>query len=97
MALFSKIDDKTLHVWAGIILSLGGGFLFYYFTPVMPIIACLVGLAFGTLVGVLKEVLWDKKLKKGTFSKLDIFSTFWGSLVGSVMLRVLIDVLEKNL
>ena len=90
-----KIDDTTLHVYAGIVISLIIGFLSYYFTLIYPIVACAIGLASGTLVGVLKEFIWDKYLKKGTFSKIDMFSTFWGSLTGALVLRVIIDLLEK--
>lgn len=92
---FEKIDDKALHVYAGVAISLIVGFLSYYFTEMMPIFACAIGVGAGTIVGVLKEVVWDKHMKKGTYSRLDMFSTFWGSLIGAIMLRVIIDLLEK--
>lgn|SRR5574343_523750 len=92
---FQKIDDKVLHVYAGILVAIVGGFSIYYFTTVMPIIACICGAFIGALSGILKEFFWDKYLKKGTFDKQDMFMTFWGSLVGSVALRVIIDLWEK--
>lgn len=88
-------DDKTWHVYAGILISVLTGFATYYFTTVMPIIGCLVGFGCGVAAGLAKEFIWDKAMKKGTFSWHDAIATFWGSLVGAVVLRILIDVLEK--
>lgn len=95
MIKFQPIDDKALHVYAGIAISILSGFAIYYFSTCMPIVACFSGLGIGTLVGVAKEYLWDKAMKKGTFSTHDMLATFWGSCVGAVALRVIIDLLEK--
>lgn len=35
-------------------------------------------------IGVGKEVVWDKMLKKGTFSKKDLLADFAGIVMGSI-------------
>jgi len=92
-----KIEkDKVLHVYAGMGITVLSGFAFYYFTTMMPIFACLIGLGIGSLVGAAKEYIWDRAMKKGTFNIEDMTATIWGSMVGAVVLRVIIDLIEKN-
>lgn len=46
--------------------------------------------------GAGKEYIYDRYLKKGTFSKQDMYDTFWGSATGMVFLRVGINEWEKK-
>jgi hypothetical protein len=63
--------DKIYHLVAGFIISL----IFGLINPVL-------GLALAVLAGILKDVVWDKFLKKGTFEVLDIFFTGVGGVIG---------------
>jgi len=36
----------------------------------------------AVLAGLLKDIVWDKFLKKGTFEVLDIFFTGVGGIIG---------------
>ena len=63
--------DKIYHFIAGFIISLIFGFI----NPVL-------GLGMAVLAGLLKDVIWDKFLKKGTFEVLDIFFTGVGGVIG---------------
>ena len=63
--------DKIYHFIAGFIISLIFGFI----NPVL-------GLGMAVLAGLLKDVIWDKFLKKGTFEVLDIFFTGVGGIIG---------------
>jgi hypothetical protein len=63
--------DKIYHFIAGFIISLIFGFI----NPVL-------GLGMAVLAGLLKDVIWDKFLKKGTFEVLDIFFTGIGGIIG---------------
>lgn len=77
-----KIDDNTLHVWAGMLIA----FLFamiLVFLNVHFALASVLGLIAGVLIGLGKEFIWDKKLHKGTFNPNDYYATGWGSLVGA--------------
>ena len=77
-----KIDDNTLHVWAGMIISFGLAFGLHYL-KIHFALASVLGLIAGILIGLGKEFLWDKKLGKGVFNPNDYYATGWGSLVGS--------------
>lgn len=68
--------DKKLHLLAGLALSLVAGLLF---TPKW-------GLVVAAVIGVLKEVVWDWLLKKGTPEVLDFVATVVGGFVGYLVL-----------
>lgn len=63
--------DKLYHFIAGFIIAS----IFGLITPVL-------GLGMAVLAGLLKDVVWDKLLKKGTFEVLDIFFTGVGGVIG---------------
>lgn len=67
--MFKK--DKLYHFIVGFIIAL----IFGLITPVL-------GLGMAVLAGILKDVVWDKLLKKGTFEVLDIFFTGVGGVIG---------------
>ena len=74
--------DKIYHLVAGFIISLIFGFI----NPVF-------GLGMAVLAGLLKDVIWDKFLKKGTFEVLDIFFTGVGGVIGMVVAIILTNLL----
>ena len=67
--MFKK--DKLYHFVAGFLIAL----IFGLINPVF-------GLGMAVLAGVLKDVVRDKLLKKGTFEVLDIFFTGVGGIIG---------------
>lgn len=47
-------------------------------------------------IGLGKEYVWDRKLKKGVFSKDDIVHNGWGTCLGLLTCRVVIDIRQKK-
>ena len=66
-----KDIDKIYHLVAGFLIAL----IFGLINPVF-------GLGMAVLAGILKDVVWDKFLKNGTFEVLDIFFTGVGGVIG---------------
>ncbi len=89
---FSK-TDKTRHVFAGVGISIITGALAYTYSHLLPGEAALIGLLAGTIAGLVKELIWDGLLKKGTCSLWDFIATFFGSCLGALLLRVIYAVL----
>ena len=77
--MFKK--DKSYHFIAGFIIAL----IFGLITPVL-------GLGMAVLAGILKDVVWDKLLKKGTFGVLDIFFTGAGGIIGMTIAILITNV-----
>ncbi len=90
---FGKLTDKDYHVYAGVAIAMLTGFLTYYFTPIQANLACIIGLLIGTATGVVKELVWDKLLGKGTCSLWDAIATGYGSALGAIVLRIIYAVL----
>lgn len=80
----TKIDDKTLHVWAGMVIAIAVTLILFYFTEVNIYLAYLIALSTGVIAGAFKEWIYDKALKLGTFSYLDFYCTIWGSFIGTI-------------
>ncbi len=90
-----KIDDNTLHVWAGMIIS----FFIAFFLVKLHVgfgLASILGLIFGVLVGLGKEFIWDRKLGRGVFNPNDYYATGWGSLVGAFIYFVGYLIVHNN-
>ena len=90
-----KINDKALHVYAGIAVSSSVGAFAYHKTK-NPLASTLIGFAGGCLIGIGKEAIYDKMLKRGVCDNQDAYKTFWGSAIGSLCLRVGIDIKQKH-
>ena len=88
-------DDRTKHMIAGNVISLGVGAITYELTD-KPFLSLAVGFSSGVLVGVLKEVVWDRAMQKGTYNKTDMMDTAWGSTIGTLMVTVYIDINRKK-
>ena len=58
------------------------------------VIALIVIMA--VLAGILKDVVWDKLLKKGTFEVLDIFFTGVGGVIGMAVAIILTNLLGRQ-
>ncbi len=83
-------SDYTKHVYAGLIITVIGGQLSHFLYS--PFLSGLIGLLTGNIAGFGKEYIWDLWLKKGTFNKRDIFATFWGTLIGAIILIVIFNI-----
>lgn len=66
--------DKLYHLIAGFVIAISIGL----FSPIL-------GLVIAVLAGIVKDVVWDLYLKKGTFEVLDIFATVVGATIGTVV------------
>ena len=89
-SLSAQIPSDAKHVYATCAITHFVGWGVYHKTE-KPGLSCLIGMGSGMLVGLGKEYIWDKKLDKGTFSKLDLASDAWGCLIGGITLRCAID------
>lgn len=78
-----KIEDKTYHVWCGIIISLIGGFSVYELFKMNIWYFFLAAFLSGTAAAFFKEFVIDKLLKLGQFDWKDLIATMWGALIGS--------------
>lgn len=79
-----KIDDKTLHVWAGMAIALVTTLILFYFTSTPILGIYLAAISSGILAGAFKEWIYDKAMKLGTFSYQDFYCTIWGSACGTI-------------
>jgi hypothetical protein len=61
-----------------------------------PFLSALSGFAIGTTAGILKEVVWDKKMDRGVYSNKDMGMTIWGAACGALVIRVRFDLQDKK-
>lgn len=94
--LKGQIPSDVKHVYAGVGISVATGVITYNLTEGRWLESMGVGLATGVVAGLAKEYIWDKEMKRGTFNKMDILSTNWGALIGTVSLCVVFDTKEKK-
>ena len=91
----SQIDDATKHFYAGFGITV----LTAEVTNQMidkPFLSALSGFAIGTTAGILKEVVWDRKMDKGVYSNKDMGITIWGAACGALVIRVKFDLQDKK-
>lgn len=87
LTLNGQLKDDDLHYLAGLNISNSVGSAYFVSKPYKPFRACLVGFIAGSVAGLGKE-LYDSR-KGGTgFNKADLSTTVWGSLVGTLTLRI---------
>lgn len=95
LGLKGQIDDKTKHFYAGFTITCLTAEITDEFTD-NHLVSCLVGFGAGTLAGIAKEAIWDKRMGKGVCSNLDAGMTVWGSAVGSLVIRIRFDFRDKK-
>lgn len=84
--------DKQKHFCAGLAIAILAGPLIYLLVSFRwPEIAVfltipLTGVIIATVVGAIKELIWDWILKKGTPELLDFLATTIGGTVGYLIL-----------
>lgn len=95
LGLSAQIDDKTKHFYAGFGITV----LTAEVTNQMidkPFLSALSGFVAGTTAGVLKEVVYDRKMDKGVYSNKDMGMTIWGAACGALVIRVRFDLQDKK-
>lgn len=93
--LVDKFGDKTLHVWAGILISVISGLLLYKFFDSNLLVFPIFGFIVGNIFGLGKEFIYDKWMKKGIFNWADVMATFYGTLVGGIIVVMTIGTIEN--
>lgn len=91
--------DKLLHLIFGMIIGIViSGIVFFlqehggFITDITwekKFLLVFFGIISGTVVGLLKEFVWDLALKKGTFEMDDIQYTVLGSILGGIVVMLL--------
>ena len=95
LGLSAQIDDRNKHFYAGFGITI----LTAEVTNQMiykPFISALSGFIAGTTAGILKEIVWDKKMNKGVYSNKDMGMTIWGAACGALVIRVRFDLQDKK-
>lgn len=94
--VWNKIPDDVKHVYAGTIITVVSGAVMYRLTDGKTGWSVAAGFLTGVTAGIAKEFVYDGLMHRGVVNNWDAFDTMWGSVVGFVVLRVGIDVQEKN-
>jgi len=80
--------DKIFHLFAGLGISVITGYTIVRLSSIDWLF--FTGIFAAALAGCLKEYIWDKKLKKGTFEVGDILVTIYGGAIGLAILSFLL-------
>lgn len=93
------IDDKTKHVYAGMGITVSSAMIsnHFLFKNKQPLLSIGIGFIMGTLAGIVKESIWDKRMHFGTCDNRDAYATSWGSLVGTICVIIYFDNRENKL
>jgi len=81
---FGQIDDQTKHFYAGFTIGVSTALITNHYIK-RPVISSLIGFSVGTLAGIAKECIYDKRLNKGTYELQDMFTTSWGGGCASIV------------
>jgi len=95
LGLTAQIDDKTKHVYAGMGIAIVTAEITNQIIE-RPAISAATGFVLGSLAGIAKEAVYDKRMDKGTCSNLDAGMTMWGAAIGSMVIRVKFDLCDKK-
>ena len=80
----AQIDDQTKHFYAGFTIGVSTTLITEHYIK-RPVISSLIGFSVGTLAGIAKECIYDKRLNKGTYELQDMFTTSWGGGCASIV------------
>jgi len=96
--------DKIKHFFAGLAIAIVAGLLLYPIIVWLPwgwlrVFVMMGQVGFGlfvaSLVGALKELVWDKWWKRGHPEWLDFWATALGGVIGSSVVWVLFKLLGR--
>jgi len=91
-----KIDGDTRHVYTGVAATTISGALTYKLTKGKTGWSVFTGFMTGVAAGVGEEFVWESMIKKKPLDTWSMVDMFWGAAIGSVCLRVGIDLHEKK-
>ena len=91
----SQIDDATKHFYAGFGITIITAEVTNQIID-KPFLSALSGFIAGTTAGVLKEVVYDRKMNRGVYSNKDMGMTIWGAACGALVIRVRFDLQDKK-
>lgn len=92
--LFPKqLTDDQLHYLAGLNITNVVGTATYLKTQ-KPGLSMLIGFLAGAAAGIGKEYIWDRAMGKGHFEIGDMTTTIWGSMIGTITVRIGIEELH---
>ena len=83
----SNNGDKILHDYAGELIA-GFSTILLVLLTISPYLSIGVGFIVATIVGYLKEWLYDKKMGKGTYDMDDFKAVVVGALRMSIILAL---------
>jgi len=89
------IKRDNLHYMAGVNISAATSSFVFYKTK-RPFLSCLSGFVVGSIAGIAKEAIWDKRMHLGTCDNGAAFTTMWGSLTGSLGARISINIFYEK-
>ena len=73
--------DKKLHFVVGFLIAVVGSFVAYILLG-MKDNPMVLGSGIAILAGLAKELVWDKRMGKGTPSQMDFLFTVIGAILG---------------
>lgn len=92
---WSKIDDNTKHVYAGMLITTLTSEVIYRSTHRWGV-SIIGGFLTGVTAGIVKEAVWDGMMKRGVVNNWDAFGTMWGANVATIGFVISIDMEEKT-
>lgn len=81
-------EDKQYHMIAGMLITAGILALLTCAINIPLLSATIAALFVGVMAGVVKDLVWDKWLKKGTFDIYDIVFTAFGAIAVAIVVCV---------
>lgn len=93
--LSAQLDSHTRHVYAGCAITLITSEVLQG-CNVKPWKAVLIGFGTGVLVGVGKELIYDKMKYGGNGDKVDFADICWGSLIAVAIEIPIIDLRARH-
>ena len=91
----SQIDDKTKHFYAGFGITVISAEITNQLIE-KPAISSAIGGALGITATILKEVIYDGLMNRGTKSFADGMVGCFGSATGAMVIRVRFDLQDKK-
>lgn len=78
--------DKIKHLVWGSLITLGIALaIIVIWNPILHPEIVLISGVIGSLIGIGKELIWDKLLKKGSPEFADAYDTIWASLLTAIL------------
>jgi len=81
--------DKIKHIKLGSLITLISAFvIILIWKPILHPEWVLISGVIGCLVGICKELIWDKLLGNGTAEFADAYATCWASLTTAIVIYI---------